>query len=423
MQTLLIITFFSGCAYFLGARRMLDAFTVAFFSSGLYFLPGLIGYTLTPATPEQPFKMPVELAPEATAIMLFVMASILVSAIIWDQFDLRRGPPRWRIDVTPLMAYAALSIGVLGFFWAILETGLTLFNANKVEVITAVGRGHLVWEMGAALGAVTAFAFQRWWVFWASIALLLVDAWVGFRYALSMTFIGIVWLALFREQRFRLSATPKKYLLAVLFGGLAIISYQNLKEPIRQSDWAEVGRRLSSPLWYANGVMTSEPFTTQTVLNEIVRNDFRTGTDHLWATSMHLIMFSPQLGAEDVRFNELYQATLFPTVDHGLADNIWGQWWSATGWTGLTVFVFFYNVMLAAGSKALRCRDPAIRSLVVLSFAYWSFYIHRNELQVQAGFQKQVILVWLVCVLAAVLLDHFARAARRSAGDAARSST
>jgi hypothetical protein len=412
VQIPLIITFIVGSLYFIGSRRMLDTFTVAFFSCGLYFLPGLVGYTLTPVTPERPFKTPVELAPEAIGIMFFVMVSVVVSAFLWDRFEVRRGPPRWRIQGTPLVAHAALLIGVLGFIWAVLETGSVLFDPNKALVMTVVGRGHLVWEMGAAMGAVFAYTFRRWWILWACTALLLVDAWVGFRYAFAMAFIAIAWLALFRDRAFRLSSTPKKYVVGVLLGGLAIISYQNLKGPIRLNDWAEVGRRLSNPVWYASGIMTSEPFTTQTVLNEIVRNDFRTSTDHLWAASMHLIVFSPQLGAEEVRFNDLHQKTLFPTVDHGLADNIWGQFWSATGWTGLSIFVVIYNIVLAIGARALRCRDPTIRSLVVLSFAYWSFYIHRNELQVQIGYEKQVFLIWLACVVSAVLVDHFARITR-----------
>jgi hypothetical protein len=391
---------------------MLDTFTIAFFSCGLYFLPGLVGYTLTPVTPEQPFKTPVELVPEAIAIMLLVVVSIIVSAVVWDRFELRRIAPTWRIQGTPLIAYAALALAVLGFVWSILETGPLLFSPDKSAVITGVSRGHLVWEMGASVGAVLAYLYRRKWALAGCVLLLVVDAWIGFRYAIAMSFVSIAWLALFRDRAFRLSSTPKKYVVGVLLGGLAIISYQNLKEPIRLNDWGEVGRRMSNPVWYATGIMTSEPFTTQTVLNEIVRNDFRTDTDHLWAASMHLILFSPLLGAEDVRFNRMHQSALFPTVDHGLADNIWGQFWSASGWTGLTIFVIVFNMILAFGARAIRCKDPAILALVSLSYAYWAFYIHRNELQVEVGYLKQVILVWLACVVAAVLVDNFARAIR-----------
>jgi len=127
-------------------------------------------------------------------------------------------------------------------------------------------------------------------------------------------------------------------------------------------------------------------------------------------------MFSPALGAEEVRFNELHQTTLFPTVDHGLADNIWGQFWSATGWVGLTIFVLIFNIVLAFGARAIRCTDPSIRSLIALWFAYWGFYIHRNELQVEIGYMKQVFLVWLFCVVGAILIQNLARVTRPGSG-------
>lgn len=415
MQLLLIVCLIAGLLFFSAARRRLDTFAVAFFSAALYFMPGIVGYTLTPVTAEHPVKMPVPLDSEAVAIMLLVLVSIPLCATVWDRFDKRRASPQFRIRCTPVSSYVAVSLGVLGFLWAIAETGPALFSPDKRDVIGVVGRGHLLWEMGAAMGAVFAYIYRRRVALSISAILLIIDMWIGFRYAFAMAFIGVAWLALWREDAFRLSSLPRRYLAAVALGGLAIISYQNLKEPVRQGDWTEVSRRLSSPAWYAAGVMTSEPFTTQTVLNEVVRNDFRTGSDHLWSAALHLIVFSPSLGAEEVRFNRLHQAALFPTVDHGLADNIWAQMWSATGWVGLMVFVLIYNLVLAAGAQGLRCRDPALRAGLVLLFAYWCFYIHRNELIVQVGYMKQVVILWSICVMASNLLDCAASVTRGGA--------
>lgn len=412
MQWLLVACFLLGLGQFVLFRRRLDTFTVAFFSAAIYFLPGLVGYTLTPVTPESPIKLPIEMEPEAIGIMLLVMASIMVGALLWDRVDLRRAPPSWRIQCTGTAAYVAAVLGALGLLWAVVETGPLLFSPDKSEVITVVSRGHLLWEMGAATGAIFAYAFGKRFVLLFCLGLLALDMWIGFRYAFAMTFIAIAWMAIWRDRPYRLIDLRKGYLLVILMGGLAIISYQNLKEPVRQGDWGEVAERVSNPLWYGKGIMTSEPFTTQTVLNEIVRNDFRTNTDHLWSAALHLIVFSPLLGAQVVRFNELQQPALFPTVDHGLADNIWGQMWSALGWPGLVAFVIIYNLILAAGARSFRSGDPAVRAGIALLFAYWCFYIHRNELMVQVGYTKQVILLWLACVVVGGLLDGAAARAR-----------
>jgi hypothetical protein len=235
---------------------------------------------------------------------------------------------------------------------------------------------------------------------------------LGTLLAFAITFVGLMTMVLSRFGPVRLKDTPGKYWLAAALGGLFIISYQNLKEPLRGGDWQEIGRRLGSVQWYLSGIVTSEPFTTQTILNEIVRRDFTTGTDHLWSASQHLILFAPELGAEAQRFNELYQPALFPTVDHGLADNIWAQMWSAGGWTLLVAFALVHAGMLALGSRCLSVRDPAVFAGVVLFFSYWSFYLHRNELLVQVGFQKQVLLTWAASVLASMLFSAAVLAAR-----------
>lgn len=416
MQILLILAFVLGFSYIVGARRRLDTFTVAFASAALYFLPGLVGYTLTPTTPEHPVKLPVALDPEAIGIMMFVLLSIVLGAMAWDRVDLHRPAPRWRIRCTSAVSYVAAALAVSGLLWAIAETGPPLFSSDKRVVIEVVSRGHLLWEVGAALTAVFAYIFRQWWLLLLGMALLLLDMWIGFRYAFAMTFISLAWLAGLRAGPIRIRSLPWRYLATLVLSGLAIISYQNLKEPLRQGDWSEVSQRLSSPVWYAAGVMTSEPFTTQTILNEIVRRDFRTETDHLKAASNHLIVFSPSLGAEAVRFNDLVQSALFPSVDHGLGNNIWGQMWSAGGWTGLVIFVLIYNLVLAAGARMVRCEDPITRGGVVLLFAYWCFYIHRNELLVQVGYMKQVLLAWLFCVITAILLVNAAAVTRQHAG-------
>lgn len=405
MQLMLLIVLFVGSSYFVFARRRLDAFSVAFFSAAIYFLPGFVGYTLTPVTPENPIKLPTPLELEAIAIMLAVLASIVLGGFVWDLFDLRSSAPRFRLQSSGTVAYVAVIIGLAGFLWAIIEDGPALFAPNKRIVIEVVGRGHLLWQMGAALSVPLAWGRRQWAPLLLGTALLLIDMWIGFRYAFATAFIGVVWLSLIHAAPCRLVQAPKRYLVVAIVGGLAILSYQNLKEPLRAGNWSEAGRRVSSPVWYVAGVMTSEPFTTQTVLNEIVRRDFRTDTDHLWSAALHLIVFSPNLGAEAQRFNSLYQPALFPDVDHGMADNIWGQMWSATGWTGLMVFLVFYNGLLAIGSRVLRIDDPTIRGGAVLLGAYWCFYIHRNELLVQIGYMKQFLVVWLTCIVVARLLD------------------
>lgn len=409
MQWLFIAVVLTGAGYFTGVRRRLDAFVVAFFSAAIYFLPGLVGYTLSPTSPRSPIKLPVVLEAEAIGIMVMVTVLILVGGVLWDQWDRRRPAPYWVLEDSRLATWVALGLGVLGVALTVVESGGAAFTEGKREVIEVVGRGHLLWQMGATLGAVLGFSRRQSLACLVGWTLLLLDMWIGFRSAFATSFIAVGLLWLTRSDPFRLGLLRLRYWFVILAGGMLIISYQNLKEPLRAGDWDEIAERVSNPLWYSNGVLTSEPFTTQTVLNEIVRNNFRTGTDHLESAAYHLILFAPVLGEEAVRFNALYQPALFPLVDHGLANNIWAQMWSAGDWPLLVFFVLVFLLGLAFWSRLLRSADPAVQTYAAVAIAYWAFYIHRNELQGVVGAQKQLLLVWVACVTFAIAVATLTR--------------
>jgi hypothetical protein len=413
-QIVLLVCVVAGCVRFLAANRRVDAFTVAFFSAVIYFLPGLVGYTLSPVTPSSPVKLPVELEPEAIRIMAMVVVGIAAASFVWDFVDRRSLRPAWVLESAAVAPLCAFLLGATGLLFAWLETGGAVFAQDKRDGIEVVGRGHLLWEMGASLGAVLGFAYRQRLVSMASWGLLLLDMWAGFRYAFAMSLIATLLLWFGGEGPKVLLRLPLRYVGLVLMAGLAVISYQNLKEPVRYGDWAEVSARLSDPSWYIAGVLTSEPFTTQTVLNEIVRREFRTTAEHLWAVRSHLILFSGALGDEDIRFNKLYQPALFPQVDHGLANNMWAQMWSAGGWPLLVGFMVVFVVGLGLLSRCLRSPDPAVRGCAALSVAYWAFYVHRNELLGYVGYQKQVLIVWIVCVVIGICLTRVSRLSQPS---------
>lgn len=409
MQVLYIVIALAGGGYLLAVRRRPDAFTVAFFSAVIYFLPAIAGYTLSPTSPRSPVKLPVAIEPEAMLIMAAVTGIIVLATLAWDRLDGARSAPAWVLEDSGLGAWIALALATVGVAGTFLESGGAAFTADKREVIELVGRGHLLWQMGATLGTVLAYVRRQRLAALVGWALLALDMWIGFRYAFATTFIAIGLLWLSRSGPVRLGAIRLRYVAVILAGGLFLISFQNLKEPLRAGDWAEIQERLGNPLWYVNGILTSEPFTTQTVLNEIVRNDFHTGSEHLVAASYHLILFAPALGEDAVRFNKVYQPALFPLVDHGLANNIWAQMWSAGGWPLLLAFTLVFVVVLGVWSRLLRSPDPAVRSYAAIAAAYWAFYLHRNELMGVVGSQKQLLLVTIACIALAILLSRVAR--------------
>jgi hypothetical protein len=412
VQWVLISVVILSALYFIWARRRVDAFSVAFFSAVIYFLPGIAGYTLAPATPDVPIRLPMALAPEAITIMVAVTSSILFAGFLWNEFDKRQSAPGWVLEDSVLASWIAIALGSVGLVLTVFESDGLVFTGDKVAVMELIGRNHLLWQMGATIGTVLAHARKQRIVALAGWVLLCVDLWVGFRYAIATTFIAVVISRFGDSPPLRLGFVRVRVILLVLAGGLSFFLIKNLDEFIRAGDFGPVATRLSDPVWYANEILTSEPFTTQTILNEIVRRDFRTDFDHLTVTGYHLIVFSTELGREKVGFNAQFQPQLFPAVKSGLASNIWAQMWSAGGWPLLAAFGTVFLGGLAILSRLLRSADPSVRSYAAIAVAYWAFYLHRNELQVAVGSQKLLLGIWVGCVVSAIVLERVALALR-----------
>lgn len=146
MQWLFIAVVLTGAGYFTGVRRRLDAFVVAFFSAAIYFLPGLVGYTLSPTSPRSPIKLPVVLEAEAIGIMVMVTVLILVGGVLWDQWDRRRPAPYWVLEDSRLATWVALGLGVLGVALTVVESGGAAFtegsgrSSRSLAVVICSGR-------------------------------------------------------------------------------------------------------------------------------------------------------------------------------------------------------------------------------------------------------------------------------------------
>jgi hypothetical protein len=153
----------------------------------------------------------------------------------------------------------------------------------------------------------------------------------------------------------------------------------------------------------------SEPFLVQQTLNEVVANNFKTGAEHITSGLYQFLLLAPELGAENVTFNEIFQPALFPEVGYGLAANIWAQMWSAGGWPLLVVFTLIFNLIIAIGNSTLMARSLVVRAGFAPIFCYWAFYIHRNELTYQLALEKRHLLLLGVAIVIAAILRAAAR--------------
>jgi len=410
MKLLFIVLTVFGVGYFAFFKRRFDFYSLAFFSAVVYFLPGFFGFALSPDTLFAKRGDILPLVEETYAVFCLVLLAILGASLVYDQLpDL--GWPKKVSPLPELALWTFLGLSLLGFGVTVVTIGDALLAHDKNSILAAVGRWRTLWVGAASLAAVTAFVLRRWWILGASMALLLVDLYVGFRNNLALAIIALFVAWLHQHGRQRLAIDQIKIVIPAFFAALSFFVYKHLYQPIKVGDWDRLWERLGSWELLQTSIISSEPFTTQALLNEVLVTRFRLGMEGLADVVYGGLLFAPSVTGNVESVHDVFRAVLFPGAPSSMASNIWGEMWSRGDWPFLMLFLAFFVVILAFWSTLLRSPDPMIKVLALLNGGYWAFYIHRNTLLFQVTLHKRVVLLWLVgCGLA------FALATLRKAG-------
>jgi len=406
LQAVFIVVAIAGSAYFIVRRRTFDFFTIGFASSLIYFLPGFFGFVRS----SRNFTLPEPLLPETYLVFLAVLLSILVGGIFFDHFlgharvDVKRHIP---LTFTTEMA---LAVAVFSLFATLLTSGSDLFSAHKEDVLAATGRWHVLFQFGAIYLFAFAVLQRRVALATLGVLLLLFDLYVGFRIGLVIGVLAVVTIHLNRQGARSLIRSERKALVAGILLVVAVLVYKRVYTVVKLGLWDTVVARLTDPEILVLALMTSEPFGTQSVLNEVIRTGFFTGPEHLASVASLLVPFSNLLGAEATLFNSLFQERLFGgVVFGGLAANIWAQMYAVAGWLGLGIGIPVYVGMLTLGSWMLNGSRKSLAALVAVAFTFFAFYIHRNDVYYILVLLRRCLMFWIVFVLPGMFLVDVAR--------------
>lgn len=410
MRMWLILVVGLGALFFLGAKRRFDLFSVAFASSVLYFLPGLLGYVLLPRTDAHPIRDPMPLASESYVVMTVVVLGIVLGAWVNDRIGVRgevSGPGLEGSEWVPMIATV---VSVVALVISVRQVGSTLFLAEKAEVLEALGRWHILFENAAMVAAATAWGHRRPRAGATAFALLLTSLYIGFRFPLALAFLAclLLWGRQRGPQRFGFTSWRIGVLGAssVMF----LFAYKGVYQLLRQGRWDLISMRLGDPDYYMDRVLGAEPFTIQATLDQVIRQDWHVGYGHLAGLRRSLVVFAPEAGWREPSFGQLSRAHLFPDAIGGTASNIWAEAWSTGGWPFLILFLVFWLGVLGFLNRFVGMRDPSLGSTAALVGGAWAFYVHRNDLQFQITMTRRLIAVAVGATILAMVVQAMARA-------------
>ncbi len=407
MHLAFILLVLLGWGYFGFYKRPFDLLFLAYASATIYFMPGLVGYTNLPIGSGETW-VETAVLPEAYGVFSLVMGGILLAAWLVDrtQTEAER-PSAWVIGVPSLwVLWVALLMGYLGFAMTLLQHGNAL-NLPKEEFMSGLSRWYLLGSETAIMSSLLAFLLRRWGLLLLALVLIAVDMYLGFRNSAAIAGLGIFLLWFRQKDPSRLFLRHLKPLLIGVPCAYALFLYKQISVLIKVSNWDLLADLLTNGDTYLFSLTRSEPFGTQTILNETLRAGFTVGPAHLFQALGSALPFYPVFFGQPTSFNDLFQQRLFPGTDYGMANNIWAQMWSSGGWPLLGVFTIVYAFLLAWGTRQIKAqRSPVLLACAAHFWVYWAFYIHRNDLVFQLYIQRRTLVYWGMAVLAAMLVQE-----------------
>lgn len=406
MQALFIVVAVIGLCYFLFAKRRFDFFSVGYFAALLYFSPGFFGF-VPYLTPEPMLWRLVEILPETYGIMIAVYVAILIGAIIYDIFCRQPESPI-SAGGTPMATEVLLWVACGALFLTFLTVGPMLFSPDKVELARNLNRWFIIWVYAASLAACLAITHRQKALLWIAMVFLLFDVFIGFRDVFTVTVVALFVLYFLDKGKQRLAVNHWKAILAGTLMVVFVLVYKPFFTAVKIFDADQIETMLQNPVTYAAAFMNSEPFVQQAILNEVVRIHFKTDVRHFELAFSNFVLFAQSFGENATSFHDQYVYNVFPELlfaDWGPASNIWAEMWSTGGWSLLLAFILFFVGVLYFGSYALRrWRNPSLQAIIALLLSFWAFFIHRNELAVAVGIQKDLVLGWVFAIVMSKIL-------------------
>lgn len=399
-----------GLYYFFVNKRAFDFFSLGYFSSLIYFLPGYFGYVIAPSMRieglSKSFNM--EIDQKTYLIMLLILLMIIVSATIYDLTEKHKEEIKGKKVI--LIVEDKLIHIILGVI-LILGMIFTLYNISNDTFTTKDLSGSksglflMLWSYPASILLIFGVIVRKKVIIYISFISLLILFFSGDRTAIALAGIGVITVFLNNKKRSQLIKVVKfKYTLFIFIFGLIMFNGKMLYGSFQTSGFSGFFKTLTNKSIYVDSIVQSEPFAIQMILNYVMLYDFKIGFDHLKDLPLQLLVLPSLFGGDTSSFSNIIKGNFFSFVDYGIAYNIWAEGYAVGGWLFLFLIIIMYCIGLAFYSKAIKISGGSLKALFILMGSYWAFYIHRNSIETIISYERYILLIYLVCLMGSSVL-------------------
>lgn len=368
---MIYLIFALALTYFTMARRRIDFYTVATFSSLIYFLPGLAGYTF------YVFSNQVVYTPingEMVFIYCSVVFALLAGAILNDYTS---GSPA--VALKPINRSEKrlfyLSATLIWAYFAVTHLDDLLLGRKEV-----FGSLYAVAFTSIAFVFVMALANKDWrWVTLFSL-IALVELYAGNREMIAFVLIAYMIVAGLVSPRLRIFSKFRFVLPAFAALSLLLI-YKQLGAVIIAGKWGLVVDRLGDPTFLVAAVSRSEPFVTQTILYSATEFNWQFEGSLLLNLSI-ILMPMGRLFSSEVSSISAFLNNSFGDVGYGVGSNVWAEAFVLGGMPMVIVFLICYATLPAVLNRLARNSNSLlVRIFLAFIGVAFLFFIHRTGVE------------------------------------------
>lgn len=404
MTTFNIFLFLLYSTYFVGYRRKIDLFALAFLSSSLYFSVIFIGVIPAPTNYHEA-QVPLEIDITYHNICLF----LIVFSFVFDQKKTNTFQSlKEKINYTNANhKYYIAVLLIIAFLF--LDKSL-IITSTKRELIQSADIKLIVFLVTSYYASILMFCRDSITLKIASTALILFTVYLGFRsyFAFFLITILLVYIQPARRKEIHLGRIILLGISAPIILATVIVSkhaYTLLKG--RSINYAMENFDLSHAL--NSG---SEFLGTQYIYYTIIKNNAEMDLLNFFYSFFSLQPIPTSLFGIDTRaFNNFFQETFFSDVKYGMGHNPWAEMYAYFGIFSLVASPFFYSAgIYLIQTIIVRIKRDSIFFLPMIPIGIlWAFYFQRNSLAVEFGFFRNFIYIHIFLFYAYKTSKYFLR--------------
>lgn len=306
-------------------------------------------------------------------------------------------------SITPANVWVPVGIGIAGAILSWWSSSGTLQALDKSEVMEGLTRSHILWYSGAVVGA--AFAAQRRSAagILVSLALAIGQAVVGFRLAVGNGLVIILVLFLLGPKPVSLVREHRRVITLAGLIVAALFLWKPIYPFLKSGDFVMLRAALERADLFSTALWRSEPFTTQSILNEVVVAGFSSSGEQFYDLLAKLRVVPLELLPSYNSFHAQFQPVLFPWARAGLAGNPWAEAYALGGWVALCLFLALYLALLRSLSRYLLLGSPPVQVLAAIVGVFVALYFHRNSFVFEINLIVRMVFFWSVACLPQLL--------------------